>query len=102
MPSRDILEKLFDVERRAETLVSEASAEASRRVSAAKEEADIAFRSEYETAAKLAEQGRAAAYEAADAEHDAAIGSFKARLEGARLDRAAFFEACERYISGIA
>ena len=101
MPSKDILDKLFDVERKAEILVDEASAEAAKRVSTAKEAAEIAFKSAYETSAKAAEAKRAVSDAASDAEHDADLAAFKARLEGARLDEAAFAAACERFISEL-
>jgi vacuolar-type H+-ATPase subunit E/Vma4 len=101
MPSKDILDKLFDVERKAESLVEEAAAEAAKRVSAAKEAAEIAFKSGYEASAKEVEAKRAASASAADAEHDSDLAEFKSKLESARLDRAAFAAACERFISEL-
>ena len=101
MPSRDVLDKLFDVERRAEALVSEASAEAARRASAAKEKAEIAFTASYEEAVRVAEEGLRRAAAAADAEYEASISAFKARLEQAALDKVAFVKECDRYLAGI-
>lgn len=101
MPSKDILDKLFGVERQAEALIDEASIEASRRVSTAKEAAEIAFKASYEALVKAAETDRIAAEAAADAEHRAAIDAYKSRLEGAPLDRGAFSKACERFVSGL-
>jgi vacuolar-type H+-ATPase subunit H len=101
MPSKDILDKLFGVERQAEALIDEASIEASRRVSAAKEAAEIAFKASYEASVKTAEKDRMAAEAAADAEHGSVIAEYKARLEGSHLDREAFSEACERFVPGM-
>lgn len=101
MPSKDILDRLFGVERRAEALVAEAADEAARRVSSAKEAAEAAFREAYEARAKRAEEARLAAEAAAAAEHDAALAEYRARLEGSRLDAAAFAAACERFVAGL-
>ncbi len=102
MPSRDILDRLFEVEKKAEALVGEASAEAASRVSAAKEKADIEFKSAYEAAAKATEEWRLRDEGEADASHEAAVAAYRQALAAARLDRKAFAEACERYLSGIA
>jgi vacuolar-type H+-ATPase subunit H len=101
VPSRDVLDKLFEVEHRSEALVREASAEALRRASEAKEAAEIAFKSAYEEAVRVAEEGRKRADADADAEYAASIAAYRARLEGAALDEAAFKEECERYLAGI-
>lgn len=100
MPSKDILDKLFEVERKAQALLSEASAEASRRVADAKEAAEIAFKASYEAAAKEAESALSAAKAAADAAHERSIGDYRAALEGASVDQAAFAAACEGFLTG--
>jgi len=102
LPSKDILDKLFGVEAKAESLVADAQAEAARRVNAAREAADIDFKAVYEATASRIDAGRRGAEAAADAEHEGMIRDYEARLKAAKLDREAFNRVCERYMSGIA
>jgi vacuolar-type H+-ATPase subunit H len=99
MPSRDILDKLFEVERQAEAIVQEASQEATRRVANAKDSADNEFKSAYEAAAHAAEEARRKAERDTDTEQETALAEYRSKLELARLDRKGFAEACERFIA---
>ncbi len=99
MPSRDILDKLFDVERQAEAIVQEASQEATRRVANAKDSADNEFKSAYEAVAHAAEEARRKAERDADLEQETALAEYRSKLELARLDREGFAQACERFIA---
>jgi vacuolar-type H+-ATPase subunit H len=98
MSSNDVFDKLFDVERRAEALVHDAQEEAAKRVSAAKEKAEITFKTTFEAAAQATEAKRARAQEAADSEYQSTIAEYRVKLEHAALDKAAFNATCERYL----
>jgi len=101
MPSNEVLDRLVEVERNAEALVNEAEAEASRRVSAAKERADIAYKASFESSARAVEERQTRAEAEADAEYAREIADYRAKLEGAVLDVKAFNEACKRYLAGM-
>jgi vacuolar-type H+-ATPase subunit H len=94
MPSRDLLEKLFDVEREAELMVSEARAEAGRRLDAAKARAQKYYTEAYDAALAKALESRERAEESARAEYEAAIRSYRERLDSSTLDRPGFETAC--------
>jgi vacuolar-type H+-ATPase subunit H len=100
MPSKDLLEKLFDVEREAEAMVSEALAEAGRRVDAAKTLAQENYTRAYDTALAKALAAREQSEASARAEYDAAIEAYRKKLESSRLDLSAFAAACEAAMSG--
>ncbi len=100
MSSQDVLERLFEVERKAEELVAEARAEADRRVVAAKESIERERGLRNEAALTEARQVREAAEKAADAEYRSALDSYRKLLAAAALDEAAFKEACERGLTG--
>ena len=99
MPSHDILDKLFEVERQAESIVQESTQEATRRVASAKDKAETEFKSAFEAASRIAEEARHKAERDTDAEVSGVLADYRSRLESARLDRAAFAEACERFIA---
>jgi len=102
MPSQDLLEKLFEVERMAEALVGEAREEAGRRVDAAKTRAQRSYAETYENALKEATASRETAQAAVDAEYRRVLDDYRTRLESTRIDRAAFDAACEGFIAEIA
>lgn len=101
MPSRDILDRLLEVERRAEALVSEAEAEASRRRATAADSADESFKRAYEKAASRIEAERREAEAGAQAEHEARLREFRERLEATSVDKATFEAACARYLDEL-
>jgi vacuolar-type H+-ATPase subunit H len=95
MPSKDLLEKLFDVEREAEALVSEAREEAGRRVDAAKTRAQQYYTEAYDAAMAKASAERERSEKAAREAYEAAIQAYQKRLDTSRLDREAFASACD-------
>jgi vacuolar-type H+-ATPase subunit H len=100
MASKDLLEKLFDVEREAEAIVSEAREEAGKRVDAAKTRAQKHYSEAYDSALAEALSARESSEKAARAEYDEAIRAFREKLESSRLDEAAFAAACEAVLAG--
>jgi|SRR5208337_3867317 len=95
MASKDLLEKLFDVEHEAEAIVSEAREEAGKRVDAAKTRAQKHYTEAYDAALAEALAARESSEKSARAEYEEAIEAFRAKLESSRLDRVAFVAACE-------
>jgi vacuolar-type H+-ATPase subunit H len=95
MPSKDLLEKLFDVEREAEAMVSEAREEAGRRLDAAKTSAQASYTEAYDAALAKARASVELSEEAARREYEAAIRSYRERLDSSRLDPEAFAAACD-------
>lgn len=95
MPSKDLLETLFDVEREAELMVAEARAEAGRRLDAARTRAQRYYAEAYEAAMAKALADRDLAEKAAREDYEAALRTYKEKLESSRIDRAAFAAACE-------
>jgi len=102
MPSHDILDKLFGVEKKAEELAIAAREEADKRVAAAKEESEAAFESAY--AARVTEL--ASALEEAKKHSDIAfkgeLAAYRARLEAAKRDDRGFDALCDGLLSGKA
>ncbi|MCX7023112.1 MAG: V-type ATP synthase subunit H [Spirochaetes bacterium] len=101
MPSREILDRLVDVERRAEILVDEARAEADRRIGEARDIADARYKSAYENEAKRLEAGRKAALASIDEGTRAEIDGYRETLESVPFDETAFKAACEAWLSGL-
>jgi hypothetical protein len=95
MPSKDLLEKLFDVEREAEALVAGAREEAGRRLDAARTKAQRSYTEAYDQALAKAVAERRESEQAARDEYEAAIVSFRKHLDDSRVDKAAFFSACD-------
>jgi vacuolar-type H+-ATPase subunit H len=95
MPSRDLLEKLFDVEREAEAMVAEAREDAGRRLDAAKTRAQRSYGETYEAAMAKAIASRELSEKAAREEYESAIRAYREKLEGSRIDPRAFDAACE-------
>lgn len=102
MPSHDILDKLFGVEKKAEELALAARDEADRRVAAAKEEAEAAFESAY--AARVAELSSALeeARKRSDIAFKGELAAYRARLEAARCDDGGFDALCDGLLAGKA
>lgn len=94
MPSKDLLEKLFDVEHEAEKMVSEARDEAGRRSDAAKTQAQKHYTEAYDAALAQALASREASEAAAREEYRAAIEKYKIKLESSRMDKDAFTAIC--------
>lgn len=100
MPSHEILDKLFGVEKKAEELAVSARDEADRRIAAAKEEAEAAFDAAY--AARVAEL--ASALEESKKRSDIAfkgeLAAYRARLEAAPRDERGFDALCDGLLTG--
>ena len=92
---QDLLDKLFDVESKAESLVAEARKEADSKIAAAKAKAEADVAAAYEAAVKEANARKASASASAVAEYESAVASFKNSLDATRMDEAAFKAACE-------
>ncbi|MDP3177217.1 MAG: hypothetical protein Q8M76_04885 [Spirochaetaceae bacterium] len=95
MPSQDLLESLFEVERMAEALVADARKEAAKRVDTAKAAAQRSYLERIELATREGAAAREYEEAAVKAEFDAAIAEYRAALESTRLDIEAFERACE-------
>jgi vacuolar-type H+-ATPase subunit H len=94
MPSKDLLEKLFDVEREAEALVAAAREEAGRRLDAAKVRAKTSYAEAYDAALAGALASREMSEKAARDEYEAALQTYRKKLEESRLDYESFAAAC--------
>jgi len=94
MPSNDLLEKLFDVEREAEAMIAAAREEAGRRLDAAKTRAQQYYTEAYDAALAKALAGREKSEQAARDEYQAAIKDYREKLEASFLDRVSFEQAC--------
>ena len=94
MPSKDLLENLFDVEREAEAVVSEAREEADRRLDSAKARAQKSYTEAYDTAMAKALEIRELSEKAARDEYEAALQTYRKKLESSDLDRDAFAAVC--------
>jgi len=92
---QDLLDKLFDVESKAESLVADARKEADRRIAAAKGKAEADYSSAYDIAVKEANARKEAAAGSAVKEYESAVDAFKAKLDATRVDQAAFKAICE-------
>jgi|GEM_PF-1685915 len=94
MPSNQILDKLFDVEKKAETIVSSARDEASRRIGAGKEASEAAFKQAYEAKVSELEKKLDEEQKAADREFDQTVEQYRTALASAGEDRKAFGTLC--------
>jgi vacuolar-type H+-ATPase subunit H len=95
MSSKDLLEKLFDVEHEAEAMVSDAREEAGRRVDLAKARAQKYYTEAYDAAREKALAARARSEKAVRSEYEEAIEAYRMRLESSKLSADAFTAACE-------
>ena len=94
MSSKDLLEKLFDVEHEAENIVSQAREEAGRRLDAARTRAQASYSRAYDAALAKALAARESSEKAALNEYESAIAAYREKLETSRLDVEAFKAAC--------
>jgi vacuolar-type H+-ATPase subunit H len=101
MPSKDLLEKLFDVEREAEEMVAEARAEAGRRLDAARTRAQRYYTEAYDAALAKALATREQSDKKARDDYDEAIRDYRERLESSKLDYGALEKACDEAIGGM-
>lgn len=101
MASTDLLEKLFDVEREAESIVARARDEADRLLDSAKVMAQRLYTEAYDAALAKALAAREESEKAAKADYESAIETFRAKLAASRLDRAAFAAACEEALASF-
>lgn len=90
MPSREILDRLFAVEKEAQGLVDAARAEADRRIAAAVLAADSAFHKTHGERLAELELRRAERRRAVDEEFAVALRDYRAALAAAAEDPAAF------------
>ncbi len=95
MSTKDLLAKLFDVEREAKAIVALAEAEAERLFDAAKASAQKKYTEAYDRALAEALAAREASEAAARDEYRRVLENYKERLECSRLDYQAFVAACE-------
>jgi len=98
----DLLDKLFDVEKKAEALVADARTESDRRIAAAKERAEADFSAAYEAAVKEANSNKAAAVASTAAEYEKAISAFRGSIESTPVDEASFRASCDSALAGSA
>jgi len=94
MPSKDLLEKLFDVEREAETIVSESRREADSRLDAAKTRAQKYYAEAYDAAMAKALGTRESSEQKAREVYETEILTYRKNLESSNLDKVAFAAAC--------
>jgi vacuolar-type H+-ATPase subunit H len=92
---QDLLDRLFEVEKKAEALVAEAKAEADRRIAAAKLKSEAELSTAFEGAVKAANEKKAKAVETTLAEYEKAIAGYRATVEATGTDQVAFTRACE-------
>ena len=92
---QDLLDKLFDVESKAESLVAEARGEADRKIAAAKGKAEADVAAAHESAVKQANEKKSAAAAAVVTEYESAVAAFRSSLDATRVDEAAFRATCE-------
>jgi vacuolar-type H+-ATPase subunit H len=95
MPTNDLLERLFDVERTAEAMVSGAREEAGRRLDSAKTRAQRHYTAAYDAARAEALAALEASEASSREEYRAAIESYAQKLESSKIDRAAFDALCD-------
>ena len=94
MPSKDLLEKLFDVEHEAEAVVSKSRKEADRRLDAAKTRAQKYYTEAYDAAMAKALGIRETSEQDAREEYETEILTYRKKLESSSLDTNALAAAC--------
>jgi len=95
MPSKDLLEKLFDVEHEAEAMVTEAREEAGRRLDAAKTRAQRHYTEAYDAALAKALAACEKSDKQAREDYEEAIANFSECLESSGQDKDAFVALCD-------
>ena len=102
MPSHDILDKLFGVEKKAEELAIAAREEADKRVAVAKEEAEASFESAYATRVAELSSALEKAKKQSDVAFKGELAAYRASLEAAKRDDRGFDALCDRLLAGKA
>lgn len=102
MPSREILDKLFEVEKKAEAIVSAAREEAEKRIAEAKEASEVAFKAAYEGRAAELGKDLEEAKKQADIEFRGELAAHRSKLETAKKDLTSFALLCDELLSGKA
>lgn len=95
MPSHDILDKLFTVEKKAEEIVGAAQDESDRRIAQAKEESEAVFKAAYEKRVAELSLVLEDSMRQTDVEFKGDLASFRARLEAAGKNPSAFDSLCD-------
>jgi len=101
MPSKDLLEKLFDVEREAEEIVAEARAEAGRRLDAARTKAQKYYTEAYDAALAKALAARERSDKKARDDYDNAIKDYREKLDSSMMEREALEAKCDEALGEI-
>jgi vacuolar-type H+-ATPase subunit H len=100
MPSKDLLEKLFDVEREAEAMVAAAREEAGKRLDSARTRAQKYYTEAYDAALARALAAREQSDRQARDDYEAAIAGYREKLESSSLDRDALAAKCDAALGG--
>jgi vacuolar-type H+-ATPase subunit H len=95
MPSKDLLEKLFDIEHEAEAMVTEAREEAGRRLDAAKTRAQRYYAEAYDAALAKALAAREQSDKDAREEYEEAVATYRRKLESSSLDKGSLNAICD-------
>lgn len=100
MPSRDILDRLLDVEKKADEIVSSAAAEAGRRILAAKTESDAGLRSALDARRGQLEADLDRAMKDNDETLRQELSDYRTRLESLAAGGPAFDRVCADFLAG--
>jgi vacuolar-type H+-ATPase subunit H len=101
MPSKDLLEKLFNVEHEAEEIVADARAEAGRRLDAARTKAQKYYTEAYDAALAKALAAREQSDKKARDDYDNAIKDYREGLESSKLNEHALIAKCDEALGEI-
>lgn len=101
MPSREYLDKLFEAEKEAKSLIEDARSEASRRVNAAKSETDAIETESRVARTSAAELEAEANRKRIDLEFESEIEAFRVALLKIPSDYQRFAVWCEESLDGI-
>ncbi len=102
MPSHDILDKLFDVEKKAEAIVLSARDEADRRIVEVKESCEGALKLAYEARVLEVQSSLEESTHKTDLEFKGELASYRARLAAAGTESAKFKTVCDNLLFGKA
>lgn len=97
----DIISHLLSVEQEAQALLQEAQAEADRRISAAKAQADDTFKKEYAVLVKEIDAEYDARRKETVRRCDEQLADYKARLAALPVDTAAFSALLASYLAAV-
>ncbi|MFZ4616367.1 MAG: hypothetical protein ACOYM2_09270 [Rectinemataceae bacterium] len=95
MSSQDLLGKLFEVEKQAESLVSDARKAAGARVAAAKDKAETEHAAAYEQAVREANDRKTKAVESVRAEYETLISTYRKEIDATPVAPSEFRSVCE-------